>query len=69
MKDDTPHIPRSAPDADSGHGQKAVGGRGGEEDSEEYDDDDDSAPSAPPESTFVKLGPSKNRYTILRDEF
>ena len=23
----------------------------------------------PPESQFVHLGPSKNRYTILRDEF
>jgi len=26
------------------------------------------APSQPPESTFVKLAPSKNRYTILKDE-
>lgn len=26
------------------------------------------APTTPPESTFKKLGPSKNRYTLLRDE-
>ena len=25
-------------------------------------------PTSPPESTFKKLAPSKNRYTILRDE-
>jgi len=25
-------------------------------------------PSVPPESTFVKLAPSKNRYTLLKDE-
>lgn len=25
-------------------------------------------PTTPPESTFKKLGPSKNRYTLLRDE-
>ncbi|XP_024081117.1 endoplasmic reticulum resident protein 44 [Cimex lectularius] len=28
----------------------------------------DEAPTLPPESTFKKLGPSKNRYTLLRDE-
>ena len=26
-------------------------------------------PTGPPESQFAHLGPSKNRYTILRDEF
>ena len=26
------------------------------------------APTSPPESTFKKLAPSKNRYTLLRDE-
>jgi len=26
------------------------------------------APTTPPESTFKKLAPSKDRYTILRDE-
>lgn len=25
-------------------------------------------PTTPPESTFKKLAPSKNRYTLLRDE-
>ena len=25
-------------------------------------------PTTPPESTFKKLAPSRNRYTILRDE-
>lgn len=25
-------------------------------------------PTTPPESTFIKLAPSKNRYTLLRDE-
>jgi endoplasmic reticulum resident protein 44 len=25
-------------------------------------------PTSPPESTFKKLAPSKNRYTLLRDE-
>ena len=25
-------------------------------------------PTQPPESTFKKLAPSKNRYTLLRDE-
>lgn len=25
-------------------------------------------PTKPPESTFKKLAPSKNRYTLLRDE-
>jgi len=29
---------------------------------------DPGTPSVPPESTFVKLAPSKNRYTILKDE-
>lgn len=29
---------------------------------------DPEVPSQPPESTFVKLAPSKNRYTILKDE-
>lgn len=31
--------------------------------------EEEQASTDPPESTFVKLGPSKNRYTILRDEF
>ena len=26
------------------------------------------APTTPPESTFKKLAPSKNRYTLLKDE-
>ncbi|XP_052899953.1 endoplasmic reticulum resident protein 44 isoform X1 [Anopheles moucheti] len=30
--------------------------------------DDGKKPTTPPESTFKKLGPSKNRYTLLRDE-
>ena len=25
-------------------------------------------PTSPPESSFIKLAPSRNRYTILRDE-
>lgn len=29
---------------------------------------DTETPSVPPESTFVKLAPSKNRYTLLKDE-
>jgi len=29
---------------------------------------DPGTPSVPPESTFVKLAPSKNRYTLLKDE-
>ncbi|XP_040173521.1 endoplasmic reticulum resident protein 44 isoform X1 [Anopheles arabiensis] len=30
--------------------------------------EDSKNPTTPPESTFKKLGPSKNRYTLLRDE-
>uniref|UniRef100_A0A2M4BPZ0 Putative endoplasmic reticulum resident protein 44 n=2 Tax=Anopheles marajoara TaxID=58244 RepID=A0A2M4BPZ0_9DIPT len=30
--------------------------------------DDNKKPTTPPESTFKNLGPSKNRYTLLRDE-
>lgn len=30
--------------------------------------DDTKRPTTPPESTFRKLGPSKNRYTLLKDE-
>ena len=43
-----------------------------EEESEEEDDELDLVEmdkTDPPESTFVKLAPSKNRYTLLRDEF
>lgn len=29
---------------------------------------DEKKPTSPPESTFKKLAPSKNRYTLLRDE-
>lgn len=28
----------------------------------------DKKPTTPPESTFKKLAPSKNRYTLLKDE-
>lgn len=31
-------------------------------------DNDTEQPTTPPESTFKKLAPSKNRYTLLRDE-
>lgn len=31
-------------------------------------DNNDNNPTTPPESTFRKLGPSRNRYTLLRDE-
>lgn len=30
--------------------------------------DDSRTPTVPPESTFKKLAPSKNRYTLLKDE-
>lgn len=29
---------------------------------------DKKSPTTPPESTFKKLAPSKNRYTLLKDE-
>ena len=62
-----PHIPRDADDATAKTG--GGGDNSDEYDDAEYDAEDDAKPSTPPESAFAKLGPSKNRYTILRDEF
>lgn len=39
-----------------------------EEDTEETNEIDTGKATTPPESTFKKLAPSKNRYTLLRDE-
>jgi len=51
--DDTKHIPRT-------DDQKEM---------EESTKEKEEIPTDPPESQFKFLGPSKNRYTILRDEF
>merc|ERR1712106_70887 len=51
--DDTKHIPRSE----------------NEKDVEKSSEKTEEISSDPPESQFIHLGPSKNRYTILRDEF
>merc|ERR1711976_736148 len=40
-----------------------------EDDVKEETETDKPKKTDPPESQFVHLGPSKNRYTILRDEF
>ena len=40
-----------------------------EDDKPETTETDKTKKTDPPESQFVHLGPSKNRYTILRDEF
>ena len=34
----------------------------------QIDSNPNKVPTSPPESTFKKLAPSKNRYTLLRDE-
>lgn len=34
----------------------------------ESNDNDQAVQTLPPESTFKKLAPSKNRYTLLKDE-
>lgn len=38
------------------------------DDNAEKNDIKTDRPTQPPESTFKKLAPSKNRYTLLRDE-
>ena len=52
-EDDAKHIPRET----------------GEEKVEEAEKKPKEKSTDPPESQFVHLGPSKQRYTILRDEF
>jgi hypothetical protein len=51
---ETPHFPR--PDKE-------------EEEGSEEEEEETRQSTDPPESQFVRLGPSRNRYTILKDEF
>jgi len=46
-----------APPTDAGHINK-----------DGADEEKVKTPTTPPESTFKKLAPSKNRYTLIRDE-
>ena len=53
--------------------QKQIEGEAGSDETmlpkeEDNDPDKPRQPTSPPESTFKKLGPSRSRYTLLKDE-